>query len=227
MRPLDFNHPDVEAVKKHVKYVTFSKGEIILQSYEETEYIHAVMEGLVKSYSINARGEETIGALFGPNDIFPFAWMINERRPSVFIQALSDCRIALLPIDIFKQQLKESPDVAFAITKKVVEQFVLYTSAVNNLSLKFGRERLAYRLILLAGKFGSKQGRSFILPHISQTDLGAMVNVSREGVSREMSRFDRLGILKYTGRAIEILDIDQLQKEVGEDVLISFQKRSN
>ncbi len=215
-------HPDAAAMKKYVRTVRYKKGSIILHPHEETEYIYTMRDGFVKAYSINARGEEAVAAIFGRNDFFPLAWIIEQKRYFIFVQAISDCIIDLVPQDVFLRHMRKSAGVTYVVMQKVLEQFMLYSSTVNNLSLKYGRERLAYRLMLLSAKFGDKRGSTIHLPHISQYDLSAMVNVSREGISREMTRFDRLGMVKYSSKGIEILDISKLHKELGDDVTVTF-----
>ncbi len=46
---------------------------------------------------------------------------------------------------------------------------------------------------------------SFILP-LSQTEFANLVDTSRESVSRVMAEFDKDGIIKVTGRKIDILN---------------------
>ncbi|HSW79623.1 MAG TPA: Crp/Fnr family transcriptional regulator [Candidatus Saccharimonadales bacterium] len=221
----DLDHPDMAGLKKHLKTLPYKKGTIILNPLEETDYVHVIQDGFVKAYTVNARGEEAIAAIFGRDDFFPLAWIIGQKRHFIYVQAISDCTITLLPLDKFEAQLKVNVNLTYAVMQKILEQFMLYSSTVNNLSLKYGRERLAYRLLLLAAKFGDKRGNAICLPHISQFDLAAMVNVSREGISREMSRFDRMGILKYSSKGIEIHDIKALHKELGENIRVMFYDR--
>lgn len=222
MIAIDLDNPEMAPAKKHVKYVQYKKGTILLRPEEESQQMFFVIDGFLKAFSINARGEEAVVALFGKNDFFPLAWLIGQKRFKTTVQAISDCTIAQMPQEIFQQQLKSNVNFTYVVMQKVMEQFILYLSYVNNLSLKYGRERLAYRLLLMAAIFGEYKGDTVLLPHISQFDLAAMVNISREGISREMSRFDRMDILKYSSKGIEILDLKSLHKELGDDVKVMF-----
>lgn len=222
MFAIDINHPDLAPIKDRFETLKFKKGTVLLRPEDVTPDIFFVLEGFLKAYSINARGEEAVVGIFGKDDFFPLAWIVGQRRLNIFIQAMSDCSVAKIRQDIFLDRMKGSASLTFAITQKVTEQFMLYMSSLNNLSLKYGRERLAYKLLLLAAIFGEKKAESIMLPPISQFDLAAMVNISREGISREMSRFDRMGILSYSSKGIEILDVTRLRKELGEDVSVMF-----
>ncbi len=222
MFAINLDHPDLSPIRKHFEIVKFKKGTTILRPEDETDQIFFIREGFVKAYSINARGEEAVMGILGKEDLFPLAWLVGQRRLSIFIQAISDCTIVKVQQDQFVGCMKRSAELTYEVLQKVAEFFMLDMSSINNLSLKYGRERLAYKLVLLASIIGEKKGDSIMLPHISQFDLAGMVNISREGISREMSRFDRMGILSYSSKGIEICDIKRLRKELGEDISVMF-----
>jgi len=225
MFAIDLNHPDIKAIRKHIKEASFKKGDMVLSPDKETTYLYSIRKGFVKLYTVNSREEQAIILIYGPDDIFPLSWIIGRQRQPFYFQAISDCEIALLPQDVFLKQMQDSSDVTFAVMHKIIEQFALFTSRVNNLEYKYARERLAYRLLLLSARFGETKGRDSVLPHISQTDLASMINVSREGVSREMSRFERVGLVEYSKIRIVIKNPDGLKKELGGDDQMLFKNR--
>lgn len=211
-----------EALRKFVKVVSFKKGEMILQAHQTSDYLHIIQEGLVKVYTINSSGEEAIAVIYGKNDIFPLSWIIHSRKKSLFYQAISDCKVILLPQEILLEQMKTNAKISFAMSQQILEQNELHASRINNLEFKYGRERLAYRLLLLGARFGHKIDGTIIIPRISQQDLAGMINTSRESLSREMSRFERLHIVKYTPNNIVITDEAKLRSELGEDASVLF-----
>jgi len=220
MFAIDLNHPDVQEIQKHAKIRRFKKGMVIVRRDDDTNYLHIVISGLVKAYTENSRGEETITVIYGPDDIFPLSWIINQERTPVDFGAIADCEIALIPRAIFLKYLKESPDISYAVMQKILEQYIMFGGRIINLEFKFARERLAYRLLSLAAKFGEKKDNTLVIPHISQNDLGVTINLSREHVSKEMARFEQLGLVKYDNTGIYILDVANLHKECGKDTVI-------
>jgi len=185
---LQQNGFDSETFRKYVRVVSFKKGEMILQAYQTSDYLHVIQEGLVKVYAINSSGEEAIAVVYGKKDIFPLSWIIQSRKKSVYYQAITDCKIVLVPQNILLELMKTNAKVSFAVSQQILEQHELYASRVNNLEFKYGRERLAYRLLLLGARFGHKIDDTTIIPRISQQDIAGMINMSRESLSREMSR---------------------------------------
>ncbi len=219
---LDSKLPALEPVLKNAKTVTYKKGETILRAYENTQYLYRIRKGLIKVFSISAAGQETIIEIYGPGDIFPIGWIIGRGIQDVYFQAMTDCELRIAPKEIVMEQLKNSADISFAMLRKVMDQFMLYSSRVVNLELKYGRERLAYRLLLLAARIGEKQNGKLILPYINQQDLASAVNITRESASREMTRFERLGLIKFTRQNIIIIDHKKLHNEIGKAVEILY-----
>lgn len=220
---IDWDNPDVANLFKQARKTSFKKGDILLRPYDETEYVHTLLSGLVKVYTIDAQGNENMGIIYGRGDVFPIGWIIQERHQHAYFQAMTDCEIALLPKGIFLEQLKVNPMLAFAVIQKLLEQIYVYAARANNLGLRYARERLAYRLLVLCARFGTRQpDGSITIPHITQQDLASTINVSRENVNREIIRLEKMGIVSYTRSAITIYQPNALRKELGKGVQVMF-----
>ncbi len=227
MYSIALDHPEIIEIQKHVKVVEYKKGEIILRPYDEINHLYAVGEGLVKVYRINSRGEQSISMIYGPDAIFPMMWIIEEKPQSVFFEALTACKIGLVPKNVFLAAVKRNADVSFALTRKILEQFAMYASRVDNLEFRYARERLAYILLVLGARFGETKEEAIILPHISQQDLAATINLTRESVSREITHFESLGLVEYSQSHMVIKDPDKLRKQIGKDVSVTFYDTSS
>ena len=227
MYNIALDHPEIVELQKHVKVVDYKKGEIILRPYDQNQNIYAIGEGLVKVYRINSLGEEVISVIYGPDAIFPMMWIIEDKPQHVYFQALTACKIGLVPKDSFLGAAMRNTEVAFALTRKILEQFGIYASRVDNLGLKYARERLAYQLLVLAVRFGVTKDELITLPHISQQDLAAMIHLSRESVSREIKRFEKHDLIEYRKAHIIIKNPDKLRQEIGKDVDVTFYDTSS
>jgi CRP-like cAMP-binding protein len=97
--------------------------------------------------------------------------------------------------------------------KQIVRQFVAYKARVDNLEYKFARERVAYQLLFLARRFGVAEDGVVSMNRFSQEEIGSATNVSREGVSRELKRFERLKYIRYVPGKL-LLDPDRLRSEL-------------
>lgn len=205
-----------------IKTVRFKKGEIILHSYQDTDYLHIVQNGLIKVYGINGKGEETVAVIYGKEDMFPLSWVILDRHKNAYFRAISDSDVILVPKKYFILAMKTNAELAFAMSCRILEQFEVYASRVNNLEFKHGYERLVYRLLLLANRFGTNVDGTIEIPRINQFDLAAMINVSREYLSRKMTKLEKLKLITYKQDTIIILEPELLYQKLGDDVSTLF-----
>jgi CRP-like cAMP-binding protein len=219
---IDWSHPDIAKVFEQSKHRKYKKGDILLKPTDKTDYVHTILSGLVKVYTVDSQGNETLGVIYGRGDMFPLGWVIQQRHQSAYFQAITACEIALISRNIFVAQLKSSPHFSYAITQKLLEQLYVYAARANNLGLRYARERLAYRLLVFAARFGKREGGSIVAPHITQQDIAAAINVSRENVNRELIRLEKMGIISYSRSAIIIRDPAALRKELGKGVQVMF-----
>jgi CRP-like cAMP-binding protein len=218
----DADHPDIVKLAEHTTRVNFKKGEVILTPSQKTQHVHTVISGLVKVYTLDSQGTENMGALYGKGDMFPMGWIIQERHQHACFKAVTDCEIALLPKDIFLSQLKTSPDLSYMIILKLLEQMYVYAARANNLGLRYARERLAYRLLVMSARFGVHNSPEITIPYVTQQDMASTINVSRENVNREIVRLEKLGIITYSRKSIIIHDPMALRKELGKGVQVMF-----
>jgi CRP-like cAMP-binding protein len=211
-----------KTAKGKIETVSYAKNEIILRPFVDTKYIYRINTGLVKAYTLDSRKKENIAVIYGSGDLFPLAWIIEADRPSVYFQTIAVCTMQLIPQKYFQEQLAKNNGLALEFMRHVVKQFALYASTLNNLGLRYGHERIAYRLLVLAARFGVEENNHIKIPRISHGDLAATVNMTRESTSRLVSRLKKMGIITYDLKEIKILDIEKLKAEVGKDVPVMF-----
>ncbi len=219
---LSSDHPAVVEALSHITMTNFARGETILLPDEPPEFMYIIDSGLVKASTYNKKGEEFINLIYGPGELFPLGAILKKvRRDSTFI-ALNDSVVGLLPIEIFFRLLKDCPDVTQVVLNKALATLLTYTGRVTNLEYQYGRERIAFRLLMLGDRFGVKDGEKLIIPPISQQDLAATMNMSRESVNREIARYERLGYVDYSRKGIVLLNTKELHREIGGDESAMF-----
>lgn len=194
--------------------LSYAKGEIILRPDDDSPGIFYVESGYVKVFSINDRGEEYLHIVYGTGEIFPLIWVLSGQPRNVFYRAMTACVLLRVPGEKFQESIEANSSQCFAVLKQVTRQFNVYTHRVDNLEYKYGRERLVYRLLFLAGRFGKRSGNSVTLPPFTQNDIASSINLSRESASREIERLEERGLVSYDGRILTLNDIEALSKEI-------------
>jgi CRP-like cAMP-binding protein len=75
-----------------------------------------------------------------------------------------------------------------------------------------------YELLVECRRFGKQQAQGSYLLRTNESDLAARSGLSRETVSREMQKLKESGWVVLTNKGIEIADVAQLEKSLGEEI---------
>jgi CRP-like cAMP-binding protein len=203
---------------------TYAKGEIILRSDESNNDVFYISDGFIKAYSLNNRGEAYVHLIRAKGEFFPVSWINGHKKHNLYFETLSPCKISVLPQATFRKAIKESLPLSNEVLQWAVEMLDVYGDRLDNLQYKYAQERVIYRLLFLARRFGVTQvdGACLINVPLSQQLIANSINVSRENVSRELERLQRKGLVKYVEKRIAIQDIKSLETLVPGQLNFSF-----
>ena len=200
---------------EQTQLLSYKANEVIARSDDVPKYIYYIKSGFVRVYSINSRGEEYLHIIYCTDELFPIVSLNGKVQRGVFYEALEGVKVHRLSSDSLLSVVQDKAALSFALTQHILRQFNLYVDRVDNLVYKFGRERLVYRIIFMASRFGKQTQRGLLIDlPITQKTLGSSINLSRETVARELRRLETRGLVAYEDRRILILDIIHLCDEL-------------
>jgi CRP/FNR family transcriptional regulator, polysaccharide utilization system transcription regulator len=182
--------------------LTFKKAELLAKQGTFMSQIIFVKKGFVKLYRENSDSPAILSivkpgsfigvqALFG-EPVFPFS-----------AEALTDTEVCLLDIDIFRALVLENADFAKEIIETLNSTILNSYNRLYSLTTKHINGRLL-ELLLFMSKVLYKSN-PFRLT-ISRKDMADLISTSPESISRLMSEFKELGLIKVKGHDVEILD---------------------
>ena len=202
----------------------YHKNEIVIRGDDESPDIFFVAEGFIKVYSINDDGEEYVHIVYKAGDVFPLIWAFRDRRRRVFYESLSGSVLQRMPRAEFLDYVKaNSSPVTYALLGQMAEQFNVYADRLDNLQYRDASERVVYRLLFLAGRFGQKtKGEIIIDAPITHKLLAQSINLTRESVSREIEQLTKAGLIDTQNGHIVIKDIDKLSEAFSEPVSLNL-----
>lgn len=189
----------------------YSKGQILLLPGDELQYVYYLMNGTVKMYDVSYRGEEIILTLFKPPAFFPMSLAINGRDNTYIYEAETDIIIRQAPAQDVVDFVKTNPEVLYDLMSRVYRGVDGLLGRIGQLMTGSAKSRLIYELLLEAKRFGvTRKDGSCVLP-LHEKDFGARAGLSRETVSREVSKLKSAGLLSTTGKGIVLEDIEKLE----------------
>jgi CRP/FNR family transcriptional regulator, polysaccharide utilization system transcription regulator len=187
----------------------FKKGETICKQGAFASFIIYLEEGLVKSY-IEGSPRDLILTITSSQRLVGLPSIFEGN--STFLYSVStyvDSKVKLIDINTFKEILKQNAGFAAKIIDILNENTSQGYGRFYCLVMKQLHGRLADILLCLSQRIFKND--SFDLP-LSRTDLAELTGMSTESVIRILKDFKDNGLIQMTGKSMQILDFDRLQK---------------
>ena len=187
--------------------VGFKKGDSIIKQGTYSTNIIFLRKGLVKIH-ITGPYSEQIVKLAKPPTYLGLPTTFGAKVNQYSITALEDCEVCFIDSTVFRTLLKESEHFSYEIIQALCRYEIESFRRCANRTQKLTRGNLADVLLDFANNIF--QSDVFIIP-ISQTEIGNLIDTSRESVSRMLSEFEKDGIIRTTGKQMEIVNKKSLE----------------
>jgi CRP-like cAMP-binding protein len=215
--PVAFVLWSLEEAKVRIAQRRYQAGQTIYSRGEPDRYLYFLTEGVLKIYKSYGGHKEAIVTLLEEDNVFgvPDLRARSAHRDSA--QAVVWSRIAAVDKVALAEHVRRDPKCALALLIVYAQWVQRRERTVVRLAHRDTRARLASVLLELADRFGEpRKGEVAIemrLPHLM---LAEMTASSRVGVSKEMARFRREGVIKIQDKSqIVLLDQPRLAQITG------------
>lgn len=187
--------------------IEYRKDEIVIRPEIDPPGVFFVHNGYLKVYEVTKTGAENINTFKQPGTLFPMLWANGNSHREVYIQAISTTVTYRLSRNHYRQYLEKHPKAMEDSLQRMVMLYEAYTDRIQNLEYRYARERIAYRLLSLAHRYGDKRGGKYVIKlPIRQAEFADSINVTRETASRELGKLRAKGLIDYTDTHYVILD---------------------
>ncbi len=183
----------------------FGAGETIYAPGDPDGHLHVLLEGTVRLYKIYGDYKEATVALLAEGDVFGELSLDETPRQNAFAEAVTDARVAVVRKSVFKEAIKRRPEFALKLFSTFSERFRQSEETIGGLLNREVSARLATLLSHLGERFGEPDGSATTLKvRLTHQDLANMIFSTREAVSKEMSEFQRAGLIEVRNRRISV-----------------------
>jgi CRP/FNR family transcriptional regulator, cyclic AMP receptor protein len=192
----------------------FEKAHIIIGNEDQPNGIYYITTGYVKVYSINTDGSQNIRIILGSGDVFPIIWAyLGTYNETLFYEAMSVCSLWRLSREWFLNLIEHDLAISNAMALQLAQQSSILTNRMENLEYRKARDRLVYRLLFLASRFGIREhGLLRIETPLTHEILASTINLTRESVSRELEKLEKENLIERSGHSIVIFDVQGLAR---------------
>lgn len=207
---------DLKALARHCVVRRLSKDEVIFHEGDPCDGLLIVQSGAVKLCKLAETGREQVLAVERAGSTVGELAVLDGGSFPASAVGVEESTLLFLPKREFLKLCQENSQVAFAVIRTLASRYRYLTSLVEELSLKEVSHRLARFLRDRALLYGIRtaHGLEFPLEETNQ-EIGAEIGTVRDLVSRNLRRFVDRGIIRMERRKVIVLDLDELEAQIG------------
>jgi CRP/FNR family transcriptional regulator len=164
-----------------------------------------LLEGTVRLYKIYGEFKEATVALLREGDVFGELSLEETSCQNAFAEAVTDARVAVVRKTVLNEVIKRRPKFALKLFSSFSERLRQSEEAIESLLYREVSSRLATLLSHLGDRFGEPHDSGTVIRvRLTHQDLANMIFSTREAVSKEMSEFQRAGLIEVRNRRIVV-----------------------
>lgn len=211
----DLSETELNFILDRAVTLHFAPGQPVFVEGDACKGLYVIESGQVKIFRTWPSGREQILTIEGAGASIAELPVFDGGDYPASAAALSESTLLHIRKNDFQALCLEHREVALKVLKVVGSRLRTMVNLINELSFSSVRHRLAALLLRLAEDEGKKTGHSavFNLPSTNQ-ELAAQIGTVRELVSRNLGRFQSMGIIQLQGKRVTVPDLKALETEV-------------
>lgn len=179
-----------------------AEGAELIKFQDDNRDVFFVLDGNVRATVYTPAGREVSFLSFARGDCIGEFSAIDDAPRSSDAVAETDCTIARVSAERFRQLVRSDSEMAYILMTLLVGHLRRLSQRVLDFNAKSADERLREMLLEIAQKGARGGDEALIESPPTQAQLASIVFSSRESVAREMGRLRRAGVLGRKRRAL-------------------------
>jgi CRP-like cAMP-binding protein len=208
--------PDMQRIAACARTQRVPAGQVVLERGDPPEALFALAAGKLKVVAPRSAGRNATLHILGPGDIFGEVALFQTDGRTARVTAIEESVLLVIDRRDFMDLLARSTELSsrmLALMASRLRNTIAHFDATTSLDVP---ARLARKLLLLAKDFGVAEGQRVVLSlRLSQSELGDLVDSSRQTVNRELRRWHDEGILATEDGRLVVLDMKRLREAAG------------
>lgn len=189
----------------------YETGEVIYNANSRSKSAYLVKKGMVKLYSIGAKGTKHIVRMVREGEIVGYYSQFTNQPEVTGCECMVNSVLCEMSDNSLQEAFKTNSNLAFTMLQKACSEIKEACSSIMDMSQKTVRGRAANILVKQMELFEISEGDVFPV-RISRTDMANWIGTSKESVSRSLNDFVREGLIEMNKETIKILDLRKLKR---------------
>ncbi len=202
---------ELKQISDHKDTIDFKKGDVLFSEGNVLNGVYCIKEGICKMSRLSENGKEQIVKFIKQGDMLGYRSVLSEEPVTLTATVLKDLKACYIPKNDIFNAMKTNPKFSMEMTKTVCNDLRDANMIITNMAQKHVKERLADTLLFLKDTFGlDKEGFLDII--LTREELSSVIGTATESAIRLLSDFKKKGLIRLSGKKIEVLDEHELLK---------------
>ena len=184
-------------------------GERLFMRGDPDDGLYCVMDGVIRISAASFGGKEALLAVIEPVNWFGEIALFDGRERTHDAYAERESMLFHLPRAELAALLERAPQYWHGFGLLLTQKLRLAFDAIEEAALLPAAQRIARRLLLMAGGYGEPGVLRRVLK-VPQEDLAMMLALSRQTINQILKQFEAQGALQLRYAEIEIVDVKKL-----------------
>ncbi len=203
----------LEALATRSIVETIPRRRTLFLAGDEADGLRIVLSGLLRVWISDSEGREITLTLVEPGDPLGELALLDGAPRSANVTAMDATRTLLIRRAPFVQLLESDPDLQRHMIQLLCERLRAATDHLGDIALLTLRRRLLRKLYELAQSHAVPDGAGArFRRQFSQSDLAAMLGVTREAVNKQLAALTTDGLIAQRDGALHITDLSELDE---------------
>lgn len=204
----ELNEEDFSKIHSPIDDLSFDANTEIYAQGDAAQSLYTLRSGYVKILHINSDGSERIVRIVLPGNLFGMEGLLGDRYEHAAV-ALTNVHVCRIPKQIIISLGEESPRLHRQIVRKWGEALLQSESWFSEINTG----RIEVRLARFFLKLAKESGSYAIAPLFKREDMGLMMDVKFETISRALASMAEQGLISNITRlSVQIPSIQGLQE---------------
>lgn len=200
---------EVELVKASKTQVLFRKGDNMTKQGTFASYILFVVSGYAVQYIEDDSNKSYNIRVVRPGEFVGLSSVFSNNTYDYSSKAISDCQAILVDKSVLKQIITNNGAFGLGLFQRYSEKNIYLYETLQSVLYKQMNGRFAKSLLYL---YSFKIEFSSIFSSLSRREIADFAGISTESAVKLLKTFEKEGLIKLTGKDIDVMDYLALEE---------------
>ena len=203
----------VAALTKQLQPVDFPRGHTVFAEGDPGDRLYIAISGKVKIGRRSPDGHENLLTIMGPSDMFGELSIFDPGPRTSSATTITEVRAVSMDRGALRAWIADRPEIAEQLLRVLARRLCRTNSNLADMIFTDVPGRVAKQLLLLAQRFGTREGEAMRVTHdLTQEEIAQLVGASRETVNKALAEFAHRGWIRLEGKSVLISDSERMAR---------------